>query len=64
MEISMLDDLTNSAEIDMMQNALNHTIYVVKFFKGESVSHTEVYPSYTAAENAVRNWYETTNKEN
>jgi hypothetical protein len=63
MEISMLDDLTHSAEIDTMQNASNHTIYVVKFYNGESVSHTEVYTSYTTAENAVKNWYET-NKEN
>jgi len=54
-------NLTRSAEIDMMQNASNLTIYVVKFFEGDRVSHTEVYPSYTAAENAVTGWYKSDN---
>jgi len=54
-------NLTRSAEIDMMQNASNLTIYVVKFFEGDCVSHTEVYPSYTAAENAVTGWYKSDN---
>jgi len=54
-------NLTRSAEIDMMQNASNMTIYVVKFFQGDCVSHTEVYPSYTAAENAVTGWYKSDN---
>lgn len=62
MKIELQDHLTQNAEIDMMQNASNHTIYVVKFFKGEIVSHTDVYTSYTQAENAVKNWYDT-NKE-
>jgi hypothetical protein len=54
-------NLTRSAEIDMMQNASNMTIYVVKFFQGDCVSHTEVYSSYTAAENAVTGWYKSDN---
>jgi hypothetical protein len=57
MENTMVQDLTRTAEIDMMQNASNLTIYVVKFFEGSKVLHTEVYMSYTAAENAVKNWY-------
>lgn len=54
-------NLTRSAEIDMMQNASNLTIYVVKFFEGDRVSHTEVYPSYTTAEKAVTDWYKSDN---
>ena len=54
-------NLTRSAEIDMTQNASNLTIYVVKFFEGDRVSHTEVYPSYTAAEKAVTDWYKSDN---
>lgn len=57
MIMNITSDLTRTAEIDMMQNASNLTIYVVKFFEGSKVSHAEVYMSYTAAENAVKNWY-------
>ena len=47
----------HTAEIEPMQNASNQTIYYVKFLKGESVSHTDIFSLYSKAENAVKQWY-------
>jgi hypothetical protein len=53
----MIEDKMHTAEIEPMQNASNQTIYYVKFLKGESVSHTDIFSLYSKAENAVKQWY-------
>jgi hypothetical protein len=46
-----------SAEIELMQNGMNQTVYVVRYFENNKVVDTSVHESYTIAENRSVMWY-------
>ena len=51
------DTIVRTAEIESMQNGMNHTVYVIRYFETGVVVNTTVHSSYTEAEKICVSWY-------